>query len=90
MYNIVQAEDLECLCYLMKACGKFLDTPKAKVRNVVLGSMQNHYVTEFAHYFSQSLMDQYFKRLQKATENELLPVRIRFIVQVTNFNDAVF
>jgi hypothetical protein len=27
-----QAEDLECLCHLMKTCGRILDTPKAKVR----------------------------------------------------------
>eukprot|EP00094_Tigriopus_californicus_P009065 TCALIF_08738-PA protein Name:"Similar to Eif4g2 Eukaryotic translation initiation factor 4 gamma 2 (Mus musculus)" AED:0.08 eAED:0.04 QI:597/0.5/0.2/0.8/1/0.8/5/650/1211 len=27
-----QVEDLECLCHLMKTCGKLLDTPKAKVR----------------------------------------------------------
>eukprot|EP00095_Tigriopus_kingsejongensis_P002292 snap_masked-scaffold400_size182785-processed-gene-0.10 protein:Tk02292 transcript:snap_masked-scaffold400_size182785-processed-gene-0.10-mRNA-1 annotation:"eukaryotic translation initiation factor 4 gamma 2" len=27
-----QAEDLECLCHLMKTCGKLLDTAKAKVR----------------------------------------------------------
>ena len=25
-----QAEDLECLCHLMRTCGKVLDTPKAK------------------------------------------------------------
>ncbi len=28
-----QAEDLECLCHLMKTCGKILDTPVAKVSN---------------------------------------------------------
>jgi len=27
-----QAEDLECLCHLMKTCGRILDTPKARVR----------------------------------------------------------
>ena len=27
-----QAEDLECLCHLMRTCGRILDTPKAKVR----------------------------------------------------------
>jgi len=27
-----QAEDLECLCHLMKTCGRILDTPKGKLR----------------------------------------------------------
>ncbi len=27
-----QAEDLECLCHLMRTCGRILDTPKAKMR----------------------------------------------------------
>ena len=27
-----QAEDLECLCHLMKTCGRILDTPVAKVK----------------------------------------------------------
>lgn len=27
-----QAEDLECLCHLMKTCGKILDTPEGKYR----------------------------------------------------------
>lgn len=30
------AEDLECLCQIMKTCGKVLDKPKAKVR-ITLG-----------------------------------------------------
>ena len=28
-----QAEDLECLCHLMRTCGRLLDTPKAKVKS---------------------------------------------------------
>ena len=27
-----QAEDLECLCHLMKTCGRILDTSKGKLR----------------------------------------------------------
>jgi len=53
-----QAEDLECLCHLMKTCGKILDTDMGKMR-----------------------MDQYFDRLLKATMNEQMPVRIRFMIQ---------
>lgn len=29
------AEDLECLCQIMKTCGKVLDKPKAKVSNTL-------------------------------------------------------
>ena len=30
MLNSPQAEDLECLCHLMRTCGRLLDTDKAK------------------------------------------------------------
>ena len=30
-----QAEDLECLCHLMKTCGRILDTPVAKVTKII-------------------------------------------------------
>lgn len=30
------AEDLECLCQIMRTCGKVLDKPKAKVTFYVL------------------------------------------------------
>lgn len=29
------AEDLECLCQIMKTCGKVLDKPKAKVSTIM-------------------------------------------------------
>lgn len=35
-----QAEDLECLCHLMKTCGKLLDTPIAKV--IISNLKPNH------------------------------------------------
>lgn len=53
-----QAEDLECLCHLMKTCGRILDTDLGRPR-----------------------MDQYFERLDRARENDKLPIRIRFIIQ---------
>lgn len=30
------AEDLECLCQIMRTCGKVLDKPKAKVNQSIL------------------------------------------------------
>ena len=55
-----QAEDLECLCHLMKTCGRILDTPKGKLR-----------------------MDQYIERLEGYIENPQMPLRIRFMLQVS-------
>ncbi|XP_033117991.1 eukaryotic translation initiation factor 4 gamma 2-like [Anneissia japonica] len=53
-----RAEDLECLCQIMKTIGRRLDTNKAK-----------------------ALMDQYFERMLKLSENQELPARIRFMLQ---------
>lgn len=87
---------MECLCHLMKTCGKLLDTPIAKVN--ISNLKPNHteqilLVYRFSNVqdkeeidseissFFQVRMDQYFERLQRATENEQLPIRIRFLVQ---------
>ncbi|XP_015782406.1 LOW QUALITY PROTEIN: eukaryotic translation initiation factor 4 gamma 2-like [Tetranychus urticae] len=53
-----KAEDLECLCQIMKTIGCLLDTPEAK-----------------------PLMDQYFERMEKFSQNQELPSRIRFMLQ---------
>lgn len=53
-----KAEDLECLCQIMKTIGCLLDTPEAK-----------------------PLMNQYFERMEKFSQNTELPSRIRFMLQ---------
>lgn len=40
------AEDLECLCQIMKTCGKVLDKPKAKVMHTCL------FLLKFVSWFS--------------------------------------
>ncbi len=44
-----QAEDLECLCHLMRTCGRILDTPKAKVdRFIIVSSEYVELIAAFA------------------------------------------
>ena len=80
-------EDLECLCQIMKTVGPKLDHAKARV-----SMWENKQVSVFkiplfhllTNTFSfQSLMDQYFGRMQSLTINKELPARIRFLLQNT-------
>ena len=46
-----QAEDLECLCHLMKTCGRILDTPKGKLR-------MDQYIERLEHTIGNPQMPQ--------------------------------
>ena len=52
------AEDLECLCQIMRTCGRILDIPEA-----------------------QNLMEQYFSRIRRLSQNMDMNLRIRFMLQ---------
>lgn len=81
-------EDLECLCQIMKTVGPKLDHAKARV-----SMWENNQVTVLPKiplfhlltniFLLQSLMDQYFGRMQSLTINKELPARIRFLLQNT-------
>jgi len=41
------------------------------------------YLQSFFSSLKQVRMDQYFERLQRLTENDHLPMRIKFLIQVS-------
>ena len=54
-----QAEDLECLCHLMKTCGRILDTPKGKLR-------MDQYIERLEHTIGNPQMPQRIRFMLQA------------------------
>ena len=67
-----QAEDLECLCHLMKTCGRILDTPKGKLR-------MDQYIERLVAYTENPQMPLRIRFMLQVIKWNLSKLRVRFL-----------